>query len=93
MCQADSRIFKLRLHLLIQIIALEACLQKTGGFARNWPITRAKIGCDLRQPNCTRVAASRMQIVTEWPPVACSVTEWPPVACKLHPRGRQSHAA
>ncbi len=32
--------------------------------------------------NCTRVAASRMQIVPQWQPVAC----------KLYPRGHQSHA-
>ncbi len=32
--------------------------------------------------SCNRVAASCMQIVPEWPPVAC----------KLHPRGCQSHA-
>jgi hypothetical protein len=32
--------------------------------------------------NCTQVAASHMQIVPEWPPVAC----------KLYTCGRQSHA-
>jgi hypothetical protein len=32
--------------------------------------------------SCNRVAASRMQIVPKWPPVAY----------KLYPRGRQSHA-
>ncbi len=32
--------------------------------------------------SCNQVAASRMQIVPEWPPIAC----------KLYPSGRQSHA-
>jgi hypothetical protein len=27
---------------LIQILVLAACLQKTGGFARYWPLARAK---------------------------------------------------
>ncbi len=31
-----------RLHFLIQIIAFAAWLQKTGGFARSWPLTRTK---------------------------------------------------
>jgi hypothetical protein len=32
--------------------------------------------------SCNRVAASRIEIVPKWPPVAC----------KLYPRGSQSHA-
>jgi hypothetical protein len=31
-----------------QIIVLAACLQKTCGFARNWPLARAKFACDWR---------------------------------------------
>jgi hypothetical protein len=37
MCRVDSHIILWRLHFLIQIIVLAACLQTTGGFACNWP--------------------------------------------------------
>ncbi len=42
MCHVDSQIFSWLLHFFIQIIVLAACLQTTGGFARNWPLARAK---------------------------------------------------
>jgi hypothetical protein len=38
MCRVDSQIFKWRPYFFIQIIVLAACLQKTGGFAHNWPL-------------------------------------------------------
>jgi hypothetical protein len=49
-----------------------------------WPLAHAKFACDWKPVAyyCTQVAASRMQIVPEWLPVAC----------KLHPLGRQLHA-
>jgi hypothetical protein len=88
MCRVDSQIFKWPLHFLIQIIVLAACLQKTGGFARNWPLAHAKfaydwppVACKLypsgRQShaNCTSVAPSRMQIIPAWPPVACNMNK------------------
>jgi hypothetical protein len=43
MCRVDSQIFSWRLHFLFQKIVLAARLQKTGGFARNWPLARAKL--------------------------------------------------
>jgi hypothetical protein len=46
-------------------------LQKTGGFARNWPLAHATGGQSLI--NCNRLAASRMQIAPAWPPVACKI--------------------
>jgi hypothetical protein len=49
MCRVDSPIFKWSPHFFIKIIVLAACLQKTGGFARKWPLAR-KI--------CFRVALS-----------------------------------
>jgi hypothetical protein len=74
MCLVDSQIFSWRLHFLDQTIVLAACLQKTGGFARNWPLVHAKFASDWRpiackfypsgrhsHANCTRVAARRMQ--------------------------------
>jgi hypothetical protein len=42
MCRVDSQIFEWRLQFLIQIIVPSACLQKTGGFACNWRLARAK---------------------------------------------------
>ncbi len=48
MCGVDSQIFLKRLHFLIQIIVLAACLLKTGGFARNWPLAQAKFACAWR---------------------------------------------
>jgi hypothetical protein len=42
MCRVDSQIFQWRPHFFIQIIVLAACLQKTGGFARNWLLAHAK---------------------------------------------------
>jgi hypothetical protein len=42
MCRVDSPIFEWHLHFSIKIIVLAACLQNTGGFARNWPLARAK---------------------------------------------------
>ncbi len=95
MCRVDSLIFEWRLHFLIQIIVLAACLQKTAGFARIWLPAHAKFACD-RLPvayklypsgrqlhiNCTRVAASRIYIVPEWSLVAC----------KLYPSERRWHA-
>ncbi len=69
-------------------------MQKTGGFARNWPPAHAKFACNWppvayklypsgRQLhiNCTRVAASRMKTVHE-----------PPVACNMNTVGRNLHA-
>ncbi len=35
-------------YFLNQIIVLAACLLKTGGFARNWPLAHAKFACDWR---------------------------------------------
>jgi hypothetical protein len=37
-----SWIFKWHLFFFIQIIVLATCLQKTGDFARHWPLARAK---------------------------------------------------
>jgi hypothetical protein len=81
MCRVDSHI----LHFLIQLIVLAACLQKTSGCACSWPLAHVKFACDWRPVtyklypsgrqshiNCTQVAASRMQIVPEWSPVACN---------------------
>jgi hypothetical protein len=45
------------------------CFQKAGDFALYWPLARE---------NYMQLAASRVQIVPEWPPVAC----------KLNPSGR-----
>jgi hypothetical protein len=42
MCRESSQIFWWRLHFFIQIFVLAACLQKTGGFACNWPLASAK---------------------------------------------------
>ncbi len=97
MCPVDSQI--VRLHFLILIIVLAACLQKTGGFACNWPPAHAKFACDWRPVehklyprgrkshiNCTRVAASRMQIVPVWPPVSCNMSK---IGRNLHTTGGQ----
>jgi hypothetical protein len=54
--------------------------------AKNWRLCTqmAASACKVSMRlNCTRVAASCMQIVPEWPPVAC----------KFYLRGRQSHGA
>ncbi len=64
----------------------EACIENVGlpmlkkyNYDVRWPFTHLLSACLL---SCNRVAASRMQIVPEWLPVAC----------KLYPRGCQSHA-
>ncbi len=70
-------------------------MQKTSGFARNSPLAHAKLACDWQPVTyklylsgrkshiiCTWVAASWMQIV----PV------WPPVACNMNKNGRNLHA-
>jgi hypothetical protein len=89
MCCVDSQIFQWHLHFLIKIIVLTACLQKTGSFARNWPLAHAKFVLSGRQLhiNCTRVAASRMQMVPAWLPVACNMNK---ICGNLHATGGHS---
>jgi hypothetical protein len=86
MCRIDAQIFERRVHFLIQRNVLAAYF--TGGFARNWPLAHAKFASPW-QPvayklcpsghqshmNCTWVAASRMQIVPAWLPVACNMNK------------------
>ncbi len=56
------------------------CLQKTGGFVRNWPLVHAKFACDWRP------SASRIQIVPAWPSVTCNMNkiDWRPRGYNLH---------
>ncbi len=64
--------------------------------AKNWLLAHAKFACDWRPVayklypsgrqshiNCTRVAASRMQIVPAWPPVACNIIKSPEICMGL----------
>ncbi len=64
MCRVYSQIFWWCHHISIQIIVLAACLQKTGGFACNWPLTHAKLAYNWRPivgTICMRLAATRLQ--------------------------------
>jgi hypothetical protein len=79
MCRVDSQIFYWRLHFLIQIIVLAACLQNTAGFACKLHATSGQ-----SHINCTRVADSRMKILLAWPPVAYNMNK---IGRNLHATG------
>ncbi len=69
------------------------CLQKTGSFARNWLLARAKFASMWQcHPQYQGIFSTKYpRSVSSCLLVSCLVTGWPPVAWKLYPIGCQSH--
>ncbi len=100
MCRVDSQTFYWRLHFVHQIIAFAPCLQKTGGFARNWPPAHAKFACDWRpvayklypsgrqsHATCIKSAEICMRLAATQVQFTCN---WRPLRYNLHATGGHS---
>ncbi len=73
----DSQIFLWYLHFFIKIIVLAACFQKLAALHCTGRQRVQKLDTTGHQShtNCIWVAASPMQIVPAWPPVACNMNK------------------